>query len=203
MNTTNYCIKLLTPEDTVLIYRDIAPAHFPADELKPVAAIQALYSQNAYLGLGLYRTSDDMLMGYALFLTPPESDTVLLDYYAILAEYRELGLGSFFLQEMKRYFQATSDIKGILIETEDPACTEDKEEALLCNRRNAFYYKNGAHPTGVACTLFGVPFQIQFLPTGHTDVQALTPDFFRNRMEAAYQFMLPPHIYKERVQWRN
>jgi len=202
MNTTNYCIKLLTPEATVQIYRDIAPAHFPADELKPVAAIEALYDLNAYLGLGLYRSEDDMLMGYALFLTPPASDTVLLDYYAVLEEYRELGLGSFFLQEMKRYFQETSDIKWILIETEDPACTEDKEEALLRNRRNAFYYKNGAHPTGVACTLFGVPFQIQFLPTVHAETEQLPQQFFRERMETTYQFMLPPHIYKEHVQWR-
>lgn len=218
-----YYIKELTREQAVAIYRDIAPAHFPDDELKPVSTIEYLYDCNAYLGLGLFENtcatdtntatsetedtaSYEYLLGYALFLTPPGLDTILLDYYAILEEYRDLGFGSIFLQGMKSHFK---DIAGILIETEDPAYASNEEEALLRSRRNAFYYKNGAHSTGIACTLFGVPFQIQFMPTREVSATAeghladlSDTAFFRENMEATYRFMLPDEVYNRNVIWR-
>uniref|UniRef100_UPI004056F5B2 hypothetical protein n=1 Tax=Acetatifactor sp. TaxID=1872090 RepID=UPI004056F5B2 len=223
MNQHNYHIRPLSCEEAVAIYRDIAPAHFPGNELKPVAAIESLYDRNAYLGLGLYETSASVtesdtaptnastgLLGYALFLTVPGTDAVLLDYYAILEEYRSLGLGSFFLQEMKKYFKDSSEIQGILIETEDPAFAADQADALLRNRRNAFYHKNGAFLTGVACTLFGVPFQIHFMPTvqNEFDSPGNSADLsntasYRERMEALYRFMLPDSAYTQHVIWRS
>lgn len=225
MNHQNYQIRTLSPEETLTIYRDIAPAHFPDDELKPLSAIELLYQLNAYFALGLFKVSDEepfsaphgqfraaseQLLGYALFLTPPGLDTVLLDYYAILEEYRDLGLGSFFLQGIKEFVK---DRTGILIETEDPAYAENEEERLLRDRRNAFYYKNGAHRTNVTCTLFGVPFQIQFLPTGapnspqqlfpaeENSVQNTTASFIRKNLEATYRFMLSDEIYDRNVMW--
>lgn len=197
MNSQNYHIEKLTREQTIAVYRDIAPLHFPDDELKPVSAIEELFDKNAYLGLGLYE--DQRLLGYALFLMVPELDTVLLDYYAILEEYRDLGLGSVFLQQMKAYFK---DISGILIETEDPDCTTDEKEALLRNRRNAFYYKNGAHMTDILCALFGVPFHILFLPTSD-ETNRLCDATLREKLDTIYRFMLPDDSYDTNVLWRS
>ncbi len=198
MNFENYIIKKLSREEIIAVYRDYAPAHFPDNERKPLSTVEALYDRNAYLGLGLFH--QNTIAGYAFFLTSPALDTALLDYYAMLEDYRSLGLGSFFLQGMRDFF---SDKAGIFIETEDPACAENEEEALLRNRRNAFYYKNGAHPTDLACTLFGVPFQIQFLPTQPKAPQAV-PDtsFYRENMEALYRFMFSDEVYRQCVIWR-
>ena len=220
---SDYYVKLLSREETVSVYRQLAPLHFPEDELKPVSAIEALFDQNAYLGLGLYLQSDNSgmaeedhpLLGYALFLTIPKLDTVLLDYYAILEQYRDLGLGSIFLQELKNHFK---DYHGIFIETEAPDSATDEEERLLRNRRNAFYYKNGAHRTDIACTLFGVPFNILFL-TCHdepsqprksspqeqqescTHAQPQEPSL-RDKLDAIYRFMLPETSYAQNLLWR-
>lgn len=216
---TKYYIKELTREETVATYRDNGPLHFPDDELKPVSSIELLYDHNAYLGMGLYEaaaasgeSTTDRLLGYALFLTPPGQSTILLDYYAILEEYRDLGLGSFFLQEMKSHFR---NVDGILIETENPAFAPNEEEALLRNRRNAFYSRNGAQPTNVFCSLFGVPFQIHFLsthagqgmePPASADITGAGSScsldaYVRTSLEAIYRFMLPEEVYKKNVVW--
>lgn len=226
-NHAKYYIKELTKEETVAAYRENGPLHFPKDELKPVSSIEWLYGQNAYLGLGLFeaaspsipesetasgKSTTDRLLGYALFLTPPGQSTVLLDYYAILEEYRDLGLGSFFLQGMKPYLQ---NADGILIETENPAFAPNEKEALLRNRRNAFYARNGGQPTNVFCSLFGVPYQIHFLSTktgpavehpAATDITGEASSrsldvYVRTGLEAIYRFMLPEEVYQKNVVW--
>lgn len=221
-DTGAYSVRPLNREQLLSVYRDIAPAHFPEEELKPLSAIESLLDTKSYLGLGLYRTQDDSLLGYALFLTVSGLDVILLDYYAILEDYRDLGVGSIFIQEMRRHFD---QFHGILIETEDPDCAATEEEHLLRVRRNAFYYKNGAHRTDISCALFGVPFTILFLETTSCVSQKVpnccvlsevsksrsgsslsgsveNPLSLRLKLDTIYRFMLPEESYAANVVWR-
>lgn len=204
-NKTNYHIAKLSCKELLKIYRDTAPAHFPADELKPVSAIEALLEKDAYLGLGLFDEADRIL-GYALFLTVPGQNVILLDYYAILTSYRDLGLGSFFLQKMRTYFKQYG---GIFIETEDIDYASNERERLERTRRNEFYTRNGAILTNIKCALFDVPFTIWFLPTDVTaDANSVRESVLENtlvlqkKLDIIYRFMLPPESYAQNVTWR-
>lgn len=200
-NTENYLAKPLSREQIIDVYRDIAPNHFPDDELKPLAAVEALLDQASYLGLGLFDASEELLLGYALFLTVPGLDVALLDYYAILEQYRELGLGSIFIQKMRRHFR---QYHGILIETEDPAFAANEEELQKRLRRDAFYRKNGARQTDISCTLFGVPYHIHYLETvadQRADAGEKTLPL-REKLDALYRFMLSGEAYEHNVTWR-
>lgn len=220
----NCHLHRLSREELLEIYHNTAPAHFPADELKPTSTIETLLEQNAYLGLGLFNEANH-LMGYALFLTVPDLDVILLDYYAILASYRDLGLGSFFLQKIRKYFH---QFHGILIETEDIDDTSNDAERSERIRRNAFYRKNGAILTDIRCTLYDVPFTIFFLETvkdpvcqtdnsdsgnffdalncsakstQETDLNTIMTQL-QAKLDKLYRFMLAPESYAQNVTWR-
>ena len=221
MKEQNYRVQQLSKKELLNIYRTIAPAHFPEDELKPVFSVKSLLRRKAYMGLGIFDETDTLL-GYGLFLTVPGMDTVLLDYYAILEPYRSLGIGSIFLQEMKDFF---ADYRGIFIETEDPDSAQNEEDRTIRNRRNDFYYRNGVRPTEMACSLFGVPLNILFFETAAGTDTGISPkpetvkseapmweavkpetpvseaDSLRSALEALYRFMFPFGIYARHVEW--
>lgn len=210
--TIYYHIQELTNEELLEIYRDTAPSHFPEDELKPISAIKALLDKDAFIGLGLFN-EEDRLMGYALFLAVPGLDVILLDYYAILSSYRDLGLGSYFLQQIRTHF---SQYRGIFIETEDIDCASNEEELTQRTRRNDFYRRNGAILTDIRCALFDVPFTIFFLetvtePKPHTansenisNVKSSGCEAtaqLQEKLDKIYRFMLPPEVYTQNVTW--
>lgn len=196
MNTDVFKILPLSEEEIIHIYTEIMPDHFPENELKPLSSIQALLRKKAYVGLGFYRdaageaASD--LAGYALFLKIPGQNTVLLDYYAILPHYRNLGVGSVFLDKMKNQF---SDMDGFLLETEAPETAPDEAQRTLRSRRNEFYYRNGAKMTSISSTLFGVTFHILYLPIA----RELTDSAIQKELEQTYRFMLPGDSFAKYV----
>lgn len=201
MPDNSYYTAPLSKNQILTLYANLAPLHFPADELRPMENMESLFAREGYEGLGLYHTAaPDKLLGYALFIHVPKLPIVLLDFYAILEEYRCLGLGSTFLQQIKIHYQ---NIRGILLETEDVAAASSPEEKLLRERRNSFYEKNGAGKTSLSSTVFGVAYSIYFLPTqtATTSVSKLLSktshtDFFYEALEKIYRFMLPDKLYQ-------
>lgn len=192
----NYYIQPLSRDDLLKLYESVAPLHFPANELRPLANIQSLLNRNGYEGLGLYRREDSELLGYALFIRVPDVDVVLLDFYAILEPYRCLGVGSTFLKGIRDHYATLPEIAGILIETEDLAFAADAHEQDIRSRRNAFYEKNGAYMTTIVNTVFGVPFSILFLPAPREGTQ------LRDKLELIYRFALSDALYEQHVKWR-
>lgn len=200
LDKEQFVINRLTEEELLSIYENQAPHDFPADELKSLSAIQSLLDRNAYCGLGLFAAASGegfqkgALLGYALFLQPPGLNVVLLDYYAVLSQYRNLGLGGIFLDGMKRSY---ARMDGILLETEDPDTASDDEERGLRSRRNGFYMRGGARMTDIRCSLFHVSFRILYLPIGNS----LSDAVVRSRLEEVYRFMLPSALYDRYVEW--
>lgn len=125
-----------------------------------------MYGDGCYQGLGMYVQADgeknaEELAAYALFVTTPEKDALLLDYYAVLEEHRESGTGSLFLQKMKEVYKNRA---GILLETEDLALAANEEERQTRTRRNAFYVRNGVTETQIRVSYCGADYQIFYMP---------------------------------------
>lgn len=154
-----YMLKKLDTDLLIHIYETIAAKHFPPEELKPVSAIKRLLSQNIYSAYGLFQ--ENALIGYAYFVDIPDNPSLLLDYYAILEEYRNQGMGSIFLSKLKSAFY---DRSGFFIESEDPAFSADDNDLQTRNKRLAFYERNHAKMTPFLSTLFDVHYRVLYLP---------------------------------------
>lgn len=187
-----YLIKKLNLEQVEKIYKEELVRHFPADEVKPLKSIERMWKMGAYQAFGLYEMVSDELMGYAFFSKKPGNDMILMDYLAVLEEYRNKGLGAVFLQEMKGIMKA---YKGILIETEDVDFAQNAEEAEVCQKRDAFYAKNGVIKMNVKSTIYGVHYANWIYPIGmEWDV-----DECREELQAIYKVMIPGEKYEKFV----
>lgn len=212
MKHSNYEIKALSRETILELYQKIAPLHFPKEELRSMENLISLLDRGGYQGLGIY--SAKALLGYALFLQVPGENVTLLDFYAILEEYRDLGLGSIFLQGIQDYYR-TRGLQGLYIETEDISCASNEQERNIRLRRNTFYERNGAAPAGFGTTVFDVPFSIYYLPLNSqraelpqspgsfcASVDTVDPHTLQKGLERIYRFMLPPALYEQKVIFR-
>lgn len=194
-------IKVLTGEEILAIYTTHSIRHFPEDERKPVSSIQRMTMEGIYTGYGLYlRKEPDKLLGYAFFTILPDKGCCLLDYFAIMEDYRSHGIGSLFLQYIRSSFQ---DIPGFLIESEDPDYTENPSEYSIRCKRLAFYEKNGAVFTGIRASVFGVPYRLLFFPLRNAEdhcsetmlsAQAIQSDFF-----SIYRRMVSPEAFETQI----
>jgi len=198
MNKTYFCRKL-SAEEALNIYSNIAILHFPRAELKPVENIKKYWEKDLYTGYGFFE--NETLLAYALFLILPEDHKLLLDYYAVLEEYRNGGTGSAFLQSLRTTLTCAD---GIYIEAENPDCAESEPEKEIQEKRIAFYHRNGAVFTGVLSTLFGVPYRILYLPLLKAENKKPSSGCdtklnFYQEIDLIYHTMFPPEIYAGKV----
>lgn len=201
MDKLHFC-RELTIEEVLDIYSSIAPLHFPKAELKPVENVKKYLENGLYTGYGFYE--NETLLAYALFLHLPKKRKLLLDYYAVLEEYRNDGIGSAFLQSLRAELTCAD---GIYIEAENPDYAENDQEKGIQEKRIAFYDRNGAVFTGVLSTLFGVPYRVLYLPlqksedqntSFHFDMTAGEINFYQE-INLIYRTMFSPDIYARKV----
>lgn len=183
-------IITLTPDSITEIYETHMRQDFPASELKPLAKILAMYEKQLYHCYAMLQ--DKKTVAYAFFSSAPESGYLLLDYYAVCAEYRNSGLGSQFFPLLK---QACADKSGFLAEVENPAYISSDEEQDIANRRIEFYKRNGWLMTSVASCLFDVEFLIIQLPFK----EVLPETEVRNQLRHLYQAMFSDASYHKYV----
>lgn len=190
MQQAKCVIRRLNLEEVQQIYRTYMPQHFAKNEIKPLENIENMWADNNYFAIGIFQKDTQKMMGYALLCGCKESDMVLLDYYAILEEYRQLGIGSYFLEHMGEQLKET--FCGILIETEDILCAANEQEKIERERRNVFYERNGAVKTGIRSEIFTARYEVYVLQTGHFSF--LQEDWrarCRRNIIALYQYMVP------------
>lgn len=176
-----YKIRVLNIEETEDIYMGPAVRHFPANERKPMKAIRRMYGEGCYETLGLF--DGEKLAAYALFVVSPGGDHLLLDYYAVLEEYRGSGVGSLFLQRMRQWY---GDRQGILLETEDVLLAADEKERSTRLRRNAFYLRNGVRETQIRASYCGADYQVFYMPIR----EEKSEQEIRDGLEQIYRIML-------------
>ncbi len=191
-NKEDLVINKLTKEELISVYTTHSVRHFPADERKPVSSISRMTEEGRYAGYGLYRGKDAELLCYAFFTVMPGCRTILLDYFAVMEQYRSEGIGSYFLERMKH---SLTDCDGILIETENPDYAKDESERIIRNKRISFYEGNGAYFTDITAKIFGVHYKILFLPVLQSPAQeTLLSDF-----DAIYRYMVPQKYYAAHI----
>ena len=125
---------------------------FPAEELKPYAAMEALCRSGLYHPVGAWEGDD--LLGYAVLWESPGGKYVLIDYLGVTASRRNGGLGGQILQLLKEKFR---DWDGIIVESEAP---DGGEQDSLRKRRMDFYRRNGYAFLDYDCALFGVHYAV-------------------------------------------
>ena len=185
-------IREISREALKPIYDDHMVQDFPADELKPWPAIAALYDLGVYRSYGLYEGEE--LLAYACLTRQKDEAWLLLDYYAVCAAYRSQGYGSQFLTKL---WQSLRDTQGIFVEIELVESAKDEAERQIRLRRRQFYLRNGLTATQMRTRLFGVDYEMLFMPCAgpKLDDQALLDE-----LRKIYQTILPPQAFDKFVQ---
>lgn len=213
MDTDKIAIQELRKDEIIAIYSTHSVRHFPADERKPISSIERMASEGIYIGYGLFSSGQPdtdegierpsshichgQLLGYAFFTALPEQQVCLLDYFAVMEDFRSHGIGSIFLRHMKT---SPSPYKGFLIESEDPDYANGEAELSIRRKRLAFYERNGAVATGIKASVFGVPYCLLYFPLqdgGFPDTETLCSHFSNiyRRMVSPYHYETNVHIF--------
>ena len=151
-------LKQLLPEQLTEVYRTHMVHDFPKEELKPLAILEKCHRNGTMIPYGLF--DGDELVAYAIMLFARPGDACILDYLATIRDRRGTGIGS----QMLRKLQAElPDCAGILIEYEFPQDAEG-DELTMRLRREKFYLNNGVRKTRIDLVLFGVHFNVGYLP---------------------------------------
>lgn len=185
-------IKEISREALKPIYDKHMVQDFPADELKPWVAIEALYDHGVYRSYGLYE--DEELLAYACLTRQKDEAWLLLDYYAVCAAYRSHGYGSQFITML---WESLKEVQGIFVEIELIGSAKDETERQVRNRRRKFYLRNGLTATQMRTRLFGVDYEMLFMPCAgpQLDDAALLEE-----LRKVYQTMLPAKVFDQFVQ---
>ena len=110
-------IVLLNVEQAQSIYRSQMVRDFPESELKPFASVQGMMTRGLYEPLAFYDEAG-ALMAYAWQAVLPQCRNVLLDYFAVLPQYRGSGVGTAVLKELAAYYAPRK--QSLIIECEHP-----------------------------------------------------------------------------------
>ncbi|MCI8594654.1 MAG: GNAT family N-acetyltransferase [Oscillospiraceae bacterium] len=153
MNDT--CFRLLTAAELDRLYETDMTRDFPADELKPLSCLQTLLAKGNYEPYGLFY--GETLLAYALYWRAAGEPYRMLDYFAVLPEGRNKGLGGKLLKEMLERF--CGEEQGVFLEVEIPN-TGDEAVDSLRRRRLGFYRRAGLRQMGYTTRIFGVPFLV-------------------------------------------
>ena len=180
MNHTDLRIRLQTEEEICQIYEERLQYDFPPAERKPLSAILHSNRAGTYRAFGVYE--GDACVAYAYFVRVPESEWMLLDYYAVRDDLRGTGIGSWFLA---RLHTLEPDSPVILLEIDEPEFAETPEERELCLRRARFYHRAGARFSGILATTFGVPYRLLTF-----SAQTVSDEEVARQYETIYRRML-------------
>jgi len=150
-------LKLASPEQTALAYRQDMESAFPPAELKPLENILAMCREGRYRPWCLF--DGEELVGEC-FLWLGHPGWALLDYLCVAESHRNAGAGALILSELRRVEPETV----ILIESEAPIHAPDP---VMAERRLGFYARNGCRTAGYDTDIFGVHYKTLYL-SGHT-----------------------------------
>lgn len=160
-------LKLLSLAQLEEVYKSYMIKDFPKSELPPLKVLKDRVDRGFYDCLGLYE--DGKLRAYGHLIRNRQSGYLLLDFLAVCREVRGGGYGSHFLRLLGQYY---GEEKGIFLECESERAAVDEEEWQMRHRRIHFYEKNGCYVTRTKEILFGVEFDILYLPLKEKACQA-------------------------------
>lgn len=132
---------------------------FVPQELRPWHSVKHLTEQGCYDTFAC--REEGQLVAYAAFARCEAG--VLLDYFAVVPQLRDKGVGSRFFRELKGVFpQFGAPCIFIEVESLESACSPEEREVR--RRRIQFYQRCGCEETPIFAHLFGVEYQIMTFP---------------------------------------
>ncbi len=152
-------VKKLSLPELKEIFQDHIKADFPFFKRFPWFTLERAWERGEYSAYGYYEGKH--LLAYATFSRRGGDPYVLMDFLAVVPELRGQGIGSAFLEEL---WDTVPADEGIFIEAERVDRKKDDEEQIERRKRIDFYEDNGAIETGVSCHLFGVDYELLYLP---------------------------------------
>ena len=147
-------LKLLNKEELHELFQNEMVYDFPKDELKPLSAMYRLMDLDMYDPLLVLQ--DGEAVGYALAWLPRDRNGALLDYFGVLRDKRNAGLGT-------RILHLLAERYGCIFGEVEAPVSDDPAENDLRRRRIGFYLRNGLRQLDYDCALFGVHYHCLYL----------------------------------------
>jgi len=126
---------------------------FPEDERKPLELLQSSYERHYTKIIEILYKNE--IVGFMVLNRVKDKGYAVLDYLAILPQYRNNKFGTKALQML---LEQEKDNSGIFIEIEKVGLGKDTEENLLRENRRNFYEKLGFKKLNFDLYLFGVVY---------------------------------------------
>lgn len=184
----NWHFRRLTRPEWTALYCEQMERDFPPSELKPRELLAALEDRGVNTLWGAYR--GETLTGYYVLAQAPGNAALLLDYFAVLPQFRGTGCGGEILRHLR---QTLPEGQYLLIESENPKDAADLADRKTRERRVAFYRRNGAALSSVTVWLFGVEYVLLTLG-GTPSAEQTKADY-----QALYRYMLPEERFRDNV----
>ncbi len=184
----NLIVKQLENYEITEVYNNHMVNDFPKQELKPLNSMLVLQEKGQYEGLGIYE--EDILCAYGMFLIEKNRNVILMDYFAVCNDKRQMGYGSSALKAIGAFYHTYN---GILLECESIFAAASFEEGINRNKRMDFYKKNGCIPTTAKSHVYGVDFSLYYLPLMKTSIDV------KCELEHLYRMMLGEEKYHKHV----
>ena len=175
----------MTRQELKDIYQNHMMNDFPDDELKPLSIIESRFKKKQNHCLVYFQ--DDVIKGYAVVEVGEKC--LLMDYFAVLKEYRNQGTGTLFLREMKDYFK---EYDALFVESE---CAYDE----ISQKRLDFYQKAGFVLSGTQVHLYHVDYELMVCSIkreiNQTEVRTL--------MDQVYKKIYPKSFRRLFLKWKE
>lgn len=192
-------MKKLTLEQTKEVYDAYIHEHFPPEEVKPFHAIERMYADGGYEAYGMY--DNDTFIGYAFLCRCPDSKVVLLDYLAVLQEYRCKGYGHQMLSELRT---GLCDFSYLMIETEVDEFAADETEREIRKRRDHFYTDNGVIRTDIIGCVYDADYRIWYMPiSASVSASEVARETLVDDYDDIYRYMLSEKGYQKFFSFKN
>ncbi len=164
------------------IYKQHLIDDFPRMERRPLFSIRNLYKKELYAAYTY--EENGQLLAYAGLIYTAGRRCALLDYFAVVKEWRSTGLGSEFITLLR----SSIDVDGMIIESENPELADTAKEQEIRKRRIDFYRRNGALDSETNWYAFGVHYCLLWLPGEHAP---MPPELGRLTLNIYEQTMKP------------
>ena len=182
----------LDTEELAEIYGTYMMEDFHSNEVKPLKMIMELMEKDRYKVYGMYE--GNKLIAYGLMTYNDVSKYMLLDYYAVVKEYRGMGYGNEFLNNLKDLLKA-GRFEGFIAEVENPEYATDEDDKKVREGRIIFYEKNDMRFSGVEACVFGSEYKAYY----YSDKGILDSEYVYEQLDCIYKTMFTKEVYDNNV----
>lgn len=191
-------LKELSVKEFTIIYETYMTDDFPQDELKPLERMIETMETGLSSAFGLYEKDD--LRAYAVFIVPEGLPYGLLDYLAVIKQYRGTGVGHHFFALIEGALrQKYPWLEGFFIESENAAFAKTEQERRIRERRIAFYENNNCQSTKLGSCLFGVTYSILLYYFAQNVQNGQEKEILFEALDKIYIAMFKKHHYENQV----